>query len=82
MNENSNETLPQQDEEESFTAWLKRNRLDSGQPWLFYGEDELFEDVIWADESFCRESRPQLMSLMKYDLMRIIQSFSLKRVFQ
>tara|TARA_B100000475_G_scaffold156494_1_gene117303 strand:+ start:502 stop:642 length:141 start_codon:yes stop_codon:yes gene_type:complete len=46
MNENSNEALPQQDEGESFTAWLKRNRLDSGQPWLFYGEDELFEDVI------------------------------------
>jgi len=46
MNENSNETLPQQDEVESFSAWLKRNRLDNGQPWLFYGEDELFEDVI------------------------------------
>ena len=57
MNENSNETRPQQDEDESFTAWLKRNRLDSGQPWLFYGEDELFEDVIWTLESFCRDSR-------------------------
>ena len=50
MNENSNESHPQQDEDESFTAWLKRNRLDRGQPWLFYGEDELFEDVIWALE--------------------------------
>ena len=46
MNENSNETLPPQEEAESFTAWMKRNRLDRGQPWLFYGEDELFEDVI------------------------------------
>ena len=46
MNENLNETRPQQDEDETFTDWLKRNRLDRGQPWLFYGEDELFEDVI------------------------------------
>ena len=52
MNENSNDTLLQQDEVESFSAWLKRNHLDSGQPWLFYGEDELFEDVIWTLELF------------------------------
>ena len=46
MNENSNDKLPQQEEAESFSSWMKRNRLDSGQPWLFYGEDELFEDLI------------------------------------
>ena len=57
MNENSDETRLQQDEDESFTDWLKRNCLDSGQPWLFYGEDELFEDVIWTLESFSTEIR-------------------------
>ena len=46
MNENSKDSLDQQEEVESFTAWMKRNRLDSDQPWLFYGEDELFEDLI------------------------------------
>ena len=46
MNENSKESLDQQEEVESFTDWMKRNRLDSDQPWLFYGEDELFEDLI------------------------------------
>ena len=67
MNENSNETLPQQEEGESFRAWLKRNRLDNGQPWLFYGEDELFEDVIWTFESFCR-NRTETEAINKYDL--------------
>jgi hypothetical protein len=46
MNENSTETLPQDEEVETFSAWLKRNRLDRGQPWLFFGEDESFEDAF------------------------------------
>ncbi|QNI58282.1 hypothetical protein SynBIOSU31_01408 [Synechococcus sp. BIOS-U3-1] len=46
MNEKSNDSQSQQEDIETFTAWLKRNSLDDGQPWLFYGEDELFEDVI------------------------------------
>ena len=47
MNEKtSNEFLPQNEEGETFTAWLKRNRLDNGQPWLFYGEDEQFQDGL------------------------------------
>ena len=69
MNENSNETLPQQEEGESFRAWLKRNRLDNGQPWLFYGEDELFEDVIWTFESFCKDKRLKQKAVDKYDLV-------------
>lgn len=46
MNEKSNDSQSQQEDIETFIAWLKRNSLDDGQPWLFYGEDELFEDVI------------------------------------
>ncbi len=46
MNENSTETLPQDEEVETFSSWLKRNRLDRGQPWLFFGEDESFEDAF------------------------------------
>ena len=46
MNENSTETLPQDEEVETFSAWLKRNRLDRGKPWLFFGEDESFEDAF------------------------------------
>ena len=44
MNENATENRLHDDEAESFSAWMKRNRLDRGQPWLFYGEDESFED--------------------------------------
>lgn len=44
MNEKSNDSPSQQEDVETFTAWLKRNSLDEGQPWLFYGEDELFKE--------------------------------------
>ncbi len=44
MNENSNEKRSHDEQAETFSAWMKRNRLDRGQPWLFYGEDESFED--------------------------------------
>ena len=47
MNENLNETHSHDEEAETFSAWMKRNRLDKGQPWLFYGEDESFEDYNW-----------------------------------
>jgi hypothetical protein len=46
MNENSTETFPLEEEAETFSAWLKRNRLDREQPWLFFGEDESFEDAF------------------------------------
>ena len=35
-----------EDEDDAFSAWLKRNHLDQGQPWLFYGEDELFIETV------------------------------------
>jgi hypothetical protein len=44
MKENSEKPNPDDGEAETFSSWLKRNHLDSEQPWLFYGEDELFED--------------------------------------
>jgi len=35
-----------EDEDDTFSTWLKRNHLDQGQPWLFYGEDELFIETV------------------------------------
>ena len=81
MNENSNENLTQQDEAENFTAWLKRNRLDNGQPWLFYGEDELFEDVIWTLERSAEIQDWNQRSTIKLNPMHQLYFYWLKQFF-
>ena len=42
--------------EDSYMAWLDRKCQDDKEPWLFYGEDEDFINVVWEQFASVRQT--------------------------
>ena len=42
-----NQPILDDQSEDSYMAWLDRKHQDVKEPWLFYGEDEDFINVVW-----------------------------------